>query len=224
MNRIFLAFAAVALASSPAAAEPRAHADFESVRASGRFEVEVQVGPGFSVDVGGPDAAGITTRIHGDTLVVEPARRSWFGERSYNAHVRITLPRLRGVAAARGATMRAQAGGECDAFSAAAAMGSQLQVSGLECESVEASAAMGAELRLEGSCGHVDVSAAMGAEVDANALTCLTADLSAAMGAEISAYSSETFEASASMGGDIQVAGQGRAEGRSAGFGGSISP
>ena len=221
MREFMIAGLAFAIAT-PAFAETRALSGFDSVNASGRYSVEVAVGPEFLVSVEGPDAARLRTRVQGNTLKIEPARASWFGNPRYDATVRVTLPALTGVAAARGATMIATAGGACTEFSAAAAMGAELSVSDIQCDSVDAAAAMGAQLTLSGACGMLDVSAAMGAQVDAEALRCETLDASAAMGADVDAFATGTYDASASMGGDVSIAG-GATGDRSTGMGGSVS-
>lgn len=222
MRNVFIASLALAALAAPANAEVRTLSGFDSVNASGNYRVEVAVGEVFSVSVDGADAARIRTRVDGDTLKVEPARRAWFGNPRYDAVVRVTLPRLAGVAAARGMDMSATAGGPCATFDAVSAMGSELRVTGLACGTVDAAAAMGAQLTLTGSCDALDVSAAMGASVRARDLQCQRADISAAMGAEVAAFASGTYDASAAMGGDISVAGGGRSTDSSAVMGGSI--
>jgi hypothetical protein len=218
---------ALLLASTAAAAnaEPRDARGFEAVQASGRFRVEIAVGPQYAVVVDGPDAARLATRVEGETLKIEPTRRPWFGgEPRYDAIVHVTLPRLRGIAAARGATVHATAGGECTNFEAAAAMGADLTVRDLYCGTVDAAAAMGANLELAGACRTLDVTAAMGGSVQADALRCAVVDATAAMGGDIEAFAERTYDASASMGGSIDISGGGQASGRSAVMGGSISP
>jgi hypothetical protein len=216
------ASALVALLAAPAAADTRALSGFDAINASGNYRVDVSVGEAYSIVVTGADAARIRTRLDGDTLKIEPMRRSWFGNPRYDATVRVTLPRLEGVAASRGMSMTATAGGECGMFDAAAAMGAELVVTGLQCGTISAAAAMGAELSLNGSCTSLEVSAAMGANVRADGLLCERAEISAAMGADVDAYASAAYDASAAMGADVSVAGGARQGERSAAMGGSV--
>jgi Putative auto-transporter adhesin, head GIN domain len=222
MNNLLAAATALATLAGAAHAETRDVSGFTNVRAEGHFRVDVAVGPAFQVTAEGSDAGRIRTRVEGYTLRIEPINRPWFGNPHYAVSFHVTAPRLEGVAGARGATLHAVAGGECDEFSAAAAMGSNVDVSALQCASIDASAAMGADLRLAGSCGHLDVSAAMGADVRARALRCETVSASAAMGADIDAYASQTYDASASMGADISVSGAPKPGSRTAAMGGSV--
>jgi hypothetical protein len=206
-----------------AQAETRNLTGFSEVNASDRIQVEVAVGDAFSVEVTGADADRVRTRIDGKVLRISDARRPWFGaSRRLDATVHVTAPRIEGVAAARGAELSATLSGECDDFSAAAAMGGSARVSGMACRTVDAAAAMGGELRLAGACEALDVTAAMGGEVRAADLQCRTVDASAAMGGGVHAYASERFDASAAMGGDINVAGEARRGDTSAAMGGSI--
>lgn len=223
MRELMFTVLALATLSLPAAAETRALSGFDNIHASGRFGVEVAVGPEFSVRAEGEDASRIRSRVEGDTLRLEPANRPWFGNPHYDVTFHITLPRLEGLSAERGAEVRAIAGGECNEFSAAAAMGGDVRVDGLQCASVDASAAMGAMLRLAGSCETLDATAAMGGELNAAALRCAYVDATAAMGGEVAAYASNTFEASAAMGGSVNVAGGGKPRGASASMGGTIT-
>jgi len=222
MRTLFFAALAAAALVAPAQADTRNITGFDNVNANGNYRVEVAVGPAYGVTVEGRDAARIRTRRDGDTLRIEPVSRPWFGNPRINAVVHVTLPRLEGVAAARGAELTATAGGACTSFSANAAMGATLHVRAIECETVNANAAMGAEMILAGTCGDLDASAAMGADVNAEALHCRTVDASAAMGADINAFASASYDASASMGGDISVAGDGQANSSRTAMGGAV--
>jgi hypothetical protein len=223
--RHFLAAALLAGAFAGIAyAETRSLSGFTHVNAADRITVDVAVGETFSVEVTGADAERVRTRIDGRTLRISDANRPWFGRSPrIDATVRVTAPRIEGVAASRGAQLTAALSGECDDLSASAAMGGSARVSGVACRSVDASAAMGGELELAGSCEALSVSAAMGGAVGADQLQCRTVDASAAMGGMIDAYASERYDASAAMGGAISFSGDaGRGE-TSAAMGGSIS-
>lgn len=222
MRALLLGVAFAAAISASAHAETRRLSGFDSVTASGRFRVEVAVNETFSVTVDGADAARIRTRLDEDTLRIEPVRRPWFGEPRYDAVIRVTLPRLQGVSAVRGALVTATAGGACDDFDATAAMGAGLTVAGLNCATVSAEAAMGAELELAGACERADLSAAMGGAIDTAALECRDIDASAAMGGQIAAFASNSYDASAAMGGDITVRGGANVRDHSTAMGGSI--
>jgi hypothetical protein len=208
----------------PAAAEPRAVSGFSEVHASDRIRVEVAIGPEYAVEVTGADADRVRTRLDGDELRITNARRPWFGGTpAIDAHVRVTLPRLDGVAASRGAELTATLAGPCGDFSAAAAMGGVTEVDAVQCDLVDAAAAMGGVVRLAGACHTLDVSAAMGGEVQADRLECEVVDASAAMGGTVRAFASLSYDASAAMGGSVNVAGEASVSESSSVMGGSVT-
>jgi|CXWL01.1.fsa_nt_gi hypothetical protein len=212
------------LLSGAAAAETRNLSGFERVRAADRLEVEIGIGPVFSVDVTGVDAARVRTRIVSRQLEISDGRRNWFGGgRKLDAVVRVTMPLVEGLAAARGAEMSATLSGACEDLSVAAAMGASIRARGIECASVDAAAAMGGEVQLVGTCRALSVAAAMGGEVRAGGLLCQTVDASAAMGGDVQAFASQSYDASASMGGAVNVAGQAAQRESSAAMGGAIT-
>ncbi len=224
MKRLFAPVLIAAALALPAAAEVRNHSGFRTVNASDRITVTVTQGDGYEVEVTGADAGRVRTRLDGRTLRIEDRNRPWFGGgRRLDAQVRVTAPRVEGVSASRGAELYASLAGGCDAFSASAAMGGSARVNGAQCNDVSASASMGGEVRLEGACRGLDVSASMGGYVRAEELQCQSVNASASMGGDITAYATQTYDASAAMGAAINVAGGALANDTSAAMGGSIS-
>lgn len=224
MRRAIALSLLTAALATPVFAESRQVAGFSEVQAFDRLEVEVNMGERFAVEVVGSDADRVRTRVEGDELVISDARRPWFGDGpDLDALVRVTMPRVRGVASARGAELRATLSGPCGDLAAVAAMGGSTRVDGLQCDSVDASAAMGGELRLAGACRVLDVAAAMGGVVNARDLQCEFVDASATMGGDVRAFASRSYDATAAMGGAVNVAGAGRRADTSAVMGGSVS-
>ncbi|MBI3438153.1 MAG: DUF2807 domain-containing protein, partial [Proteobacteria bacterium] len=131
--------------AAPASAEMRNLTGFTEVQAQDHIVVEVRIGPQYSVEVTGPEASRINTRIERGQLKISERNRPWFGpDRRVNALVRVTAPALSGLAAAKGATL--------SAFDVTA-------------DDMSLAAAMGGELRVNGTCRSVDVAAAMGGVV-----------------------------------------------------------
>lgn len=191
---------ALALAS-PAGAEPRNLSGFDRVNVRDHIAVEVRSGPAFAVDVSGPEAARVVTRVEGRELRIWERNRPWFGrDPRVNATVIVTMPSVSGLSAARGATLVA---------------------GDIAAGHISLAAAMGAELRITGSCQSLDAAAAMGAELHAENFHCLAADVSAAMGADARVFASESFDATAAMGANVAIAGGGHGD-TSAAMGGSI--
>jgi hypothetical protein len=210
--------------AAPAAAETRNISGFTAVTAADRVTVEIITGQAYSVEVTGPDARRIRTRLDGRTLQIRDANRPWFGETPrLDAHVRITAPSLRGIAAVRGAEVEAALNGACDGLDVAAAMGGQAEIVAPECDAIDASASMGGEMRLEGACRALSASASMGGVIRAREMRCVTVDASASMGGDVQAYASRSYDASAAMGGAINVAGDATLREISSSLGGSVS-
>jgi len=224
MKHWILATALVVLFAGPALAETRDVGAFREVSVTDRIEVEVTSGAEFAVEVSGGDADRVRTRVENGVLKISDGRRPWFGSPRLDATIRVSAPSLTGVAGARGASVSATLNQpQCGDFSVASAMGASVVVDGLRCRTVSASAAMGATMNLEGACGTLEASAAMGAQVRADRLQCDIADASAAMGADVRVFASQSYDASAAMGGSSNVAGGASLRDTSAAMGGTIS-
>lgn len=188
---------------SPAAAEVRALSGFSGVAATDRIEVEVTTGAAFRVEVSGADAERVRTRVDGDVLRISRQGGNWFtGNRRLNAQVRVTLPAIDSLAASRGAEVRATEINSTD---------------------MSLAAAMGGEIRISGSCRSLDAAVSMGGAVRADDFQCEDADVAASMGGDARVFASRRFEAAASMGGAVNVAGGGQRGDVATSMGGSVS-
>ncbi|GAM99369.1 hypothetical protein U91I_03018 [alpha proteobacterium U9-1i] len=203
MNKIIFVGVAMFALVGAAGAETRNLSGFEGVRASGRFDVRINVGSEYSVTITGPDAERLKTEIEDGVLEIEPRNRPWFGsEPRYDADVTITTPRLVSLAAARGVEMEATS---------------------IAADNFEIAAAMGASVSATGTCRALDASVAMGASLDASDLRCETADVSAAMGGDARVFASQSLDASAAMGGSVRVGGAPAHTDISTAMGGGVS-
>lgn len=199
---IFAALVFAALAA-PAAADTRAHSGFSRIRAADQLRVEVTIGPQYTVHVSGGDAHRIRTEVEDGALRIRQRDRGWFGGgRPLDAVVRVTMPRLDGIAASRGVTVRAE---------------------NVQAREFSIAGSMGAVVRITGSCSDVSVAGSMGAVIEAGQFECQTADVSASMGAEIRVNAQAQVEASASMGGAIDVVGSPQTREVGTAMGGSIN-
>src|SRR5262249_49320319 len=153
---------------------------FTSVKAMDHIVVEVRTGPQYAIEVTGPQADRIVTSIDlQGALKINERNRPWFGpDRRINALVRVTMPAVTDLAAAKGATLTAY---------------------DINVEDISVVAAMGGEIVINGSCHSVDATAAMGGTVHAENLHCLSADISAAMGGDARVFATQTFDATAAM-------------------------
>lgn len=181
MKRLLGATALVLAAAGIASAEPRQLSGFTEVSASAGTDVEVTVGPNFSVDVSGRDADRIVTRVSGNRLVVEPVREwSWRGPRQ--ARVRVTMPRVEGLSASSGADLTA---------------------TGLNGGNVSLDSSSGADLRVSGTCATFTADVSSGADIHAQDLRCESGSVDASSGADARVYASGRLNVDASSGGGV---------------------
>lgn len=180
--RLILATSVLALAAiGPAQAETRDLTGFTAVEASAGTDVEVTVGRGFSVEVTGRDADRIVTRVDGDTLRVHPVRGwSWRGRR--DAHVRVTMPRVTGLASSSGADLTA---------------------TGVNGGAVSLSSSSGADLRVSGTCESFSADASSGADIHATELRCVNGSVDVSSGADARVFASGRLNVDASSGGGV---------------------
>lgn len=180
MRTLLLSVAAVAVLVGAAHAEPRQLSGFTRVSASAGTQVEITVGQAFSVDVSGPDAARIITRVSGDTLIVEPERGNWRGRR--NATVRVTMPAVQ----------------ELDASS-----GARINATGVNSPNIALEVSSGAHLNVAGACGAFVADASSGADLNASGLRCETGSVDASSGARARVHATGRLNVDASSGGDV---------------------
>ena len=202
MRTALITAAALAALVSAANAETRNLANFTGVSAADRIQVEVATGETYRVDVTGSDAHKVTTRIDDGTLVIRRTNRPfWGGTPPIDATVRVTLPRVENLASSRGAELTAT------------------NVSG---DSVALAASMGGELSVSGTCGTLDAAVSMGGTIRAEGLQCQNANIAASMGGDARVFAASSFDAAASMGGSVNVAGGGRGDDIATSMGGSV--
>lgn len=202
MKRLITPALAVLFIIGAAHAETRSHRGFDSVSATDQIRVELTAGGAYEVEVTGRDADRVETVVDDDTLKIRMRNRPWFRSQRLDAAVRVSMPEIESVAAARGVELRA---------------------SNVNADSFEIAASMGAEVEISGRCRSLDASASMGAVIRADALQCETADVSASMGGTARVYASESYDGSASMGGTINISGDGASRGHATAMGGTIN-
>lgn len=203
MKMLATAAIAVLAFASAAYAETRNLTGFNAVGAEGRLRVEVTMGQGYSVTVDGADANKVDTYLRNNSLQIREINRGLFaGNRRLAAVVHVTMPRLEALSSAKGTELRA---------------------TNVQAGDLALSVAMGSEMEVSGTCSSLSASASMGAELRAANLDCADVQVSASMGAEARVRARNTVSASASMGGDIDVAGNPASRSSSASMGGDIS-
>ena len=202
MKRLLTAAVACAALVGPAMAETRNVSGFSQVSASGNYDVQVTTGDHFAVEVSGADASHIQTRLRGHELRIEADTPFWRGDTPHMAAtVNVTLPRLDGLDASRGITMR---------------------VLGVQTRDMRIKADTGAIVEISGACTSLSVDVSTGGEVKGESFRCDSASASASTGGVVQIYAADDVSASATLGGSIRVAGSPTVHGRSTSFGGEV--
>lgn len=204
MTRLVAPALVALLLVASASAEPRALSGFQDIAAENGVRVDVGIGPRFAVDVSGRDARYVRTEVRDGTLRISRGNLPWFGIgfHDFDGRVRVAMPSLDGISAARGAVVNAN---------------------GVRANNFAASAAMGGVIEVAGTCSDMDASVAMGGVLSAEGLHCDSVAISAAMGGTADIFAARTYSASASMGGTVNVSGQGARGDVSTSMGGSVS-
>lgn len=204
MRTVLIAGAAFAALATAANAEIRDVSNFTGVSAADRIRVEVVAGENYRVEVLGSEADKVRTRVNDDgTLVIRRANRPlWGGTPPIDATVRVTMPGVETLASSRGA---------------------ELIATGVNAQSMSLAASMGGELQVSGACTTLDAAVSMGGIIRAQDLQCQNANVAASMGGDARVYASNSFDAAASMGGSVNVAGGGRSDDIATSMGGSVA-
>jgi len=223
--RRLIAPALLALAlAGPAAADTRDLSGFREIHSAGKFDVEFTQGDAYSVRVNGSDAADVITRVTGNALRITQRGNSWFGgNRRLDARVVVTAPRIEALSAARGASVRAEGEISAPDLTLSAVQGGALNVASLAADELSLHASQGGAIEASGQCGTVRASASMGGALSADGVNCARAHASASMGGVASVHAREFLDASATMGGAVNVSGHPTQNDTSSMMGGAIS-
>lgn len=170
--------------------------DFNKIRVTGVYELDVQVGEGFSVFTSGKhkDVEKMKVYLKGSTLVLaqnEDGEKNinWNGRKKKNNNgikAIITLPSLKGL--------------EIAGIGAG-------EIKGIQAGSLDVEVAGISDMELSGTCGSLDVDMAGLGELRAEDLECEHVDVDLAGMGEISVYASKSVKADAAGMGSIDVYG-----------------
>ena len=175
-----------------------AAADFTAVDLRGSDDVDVRVGPGFSVRADGDPEVLDRLKITKDGTTLRIARRN--GSGSGEAKISVTLPRLVEASAAGSGDMTIDRVAE-ERFTGAVAGSGSLSIAALQVQQADISLAGSGDARLAGTARQLKASIAGSGDVDAGGLT--------ANGAEISIAGSGSLKARVEGPASVSVAGSG---------------
>lgn len=186
-------------------------AGFAKVELRGSDDVEVRVGPGFSVRAEGPSEELDRLEIirDGDTLRVGRKRGNWGWSKSEGVKVFVTMPRIAGASVAGSGDMavdRAEGAG----FSGAIAGSGDLSVGSIRAERVELSVAGSGDLTGAGRTGRLEMNIAGSGNIDARQLTAGQASVSIAGSGNARALVNGPAQVSIVGSGDVELGGGAR--------------
>lgn len=164
--------------------------DFERIEISGVYELDVEVGPDFSIILEGDadELDRVKAEVRGGALKLSQKddRSFWRGRNRDGVEATITLPRLSGIDVS-GVVDGAVRNIDADDF--------EIEISGV------------GDVEFDGRCKTLDASVSGVGDLDAERLECLVVDVSVSGVGDASVYASEEVDARVSGMGDIDVYG-----------------
>ncbi len=167
---------------------------FERIEISGVYELDVRVGPGYSIEISGPDDEmnRVEASVKNGVLILDQRdrkrgekRRGWRDNREGIDAV-ITLPSLTGL----------EVSGVVDG-----------KISGIDADRFDIDISGVGDMELDGECGTLDADVSGVGDLDAEALECRVVSVEVSGVGSASVYASEEVEAQVSGMGDIDIYG-----------------
>ena len=161
----------------------------------------------------------INTEIKDGILKIYSEKNIWNAEAR---KIHVTIPNLELVSAVSGANVYTENTLNVDSINVICTTGAVIKMS-LNANSVQSSATTGSDIELMGNANQHTSSATTGASIDAYKLLSKNTSANVTSGAEINVYASETIDAVATSGGDIDFKGNPKKVNKQSSSGGSIS-
>lgn len=182
---------------------------FNAVDLRGADDVDVRVGPGFSVRADGDTELLDHLKISkdGDTLRISRVRKDGWNWSGDAARIAVTLPQLGGASVAGSGDMTVDrvAGAS---FNGAAAGSGSLAVAALQVDRADVSLAGSGDVRLAGTAKQLKVSVAGSGDVEAGGLTAAQAEVSIAGSGSVKAAVEGPAKVNLVGSGDVDLGGK----------------
>lgn len=164
--------------------------DFDRVSVSGVYEVDIEVGPSFSISLSGPEKEMDNVKVYTENGTLHLARKNK-NERKKNNNQKgidatITLPDLEGM------KVSGVASGD---------------ITNVDAEDFDLKVSGVAEVEIEGSCNNLTARVSGVGELDAKDFECKDVDVTLSGVGEVTVFASESVDVKASGVGDVQVYG-----------------
>jgi hypothetical protein len=195
--------------------------DFTKIKISTGLDLYLTQGPRNEIIVEADENLHdiIITEIKDGTLKIYSEKNIW---RAKARKVYVTIETLEGLSATSGADVYAKDIIKANNVNIAATSGADIRIS-LDADSVKTSATSGAGIEVSGIANNHTASSTSGASIDAYELRSKNVTVRVTSGADINVFASESIDAKATSGGDIDFKGSPKNVNKKSNSGGSIS-
>ena len=161
----------------------------------------------------------IITEVNDGVLKIYSEKNIW---QAKARKVYVTVKNLEGLTATSGSDVYTEDVLKVETIKVSATSGADIRIA-LDADTVETSATSGSDIRISGTANNHTSRANSGASIEAYKLISKNATVNVSSGADINIYASESINAKASSGGDIDFKGNPREINKKSSSGGSVS-
>ena len=161
----------------------------------------------------------IITEVNDGVLKIYSEKSIW---QAKARKVYVTVKNLEGLTATSGSDVYTEDVLKVETIKVSATSGADIRIA-LDADTVETSATSGSDIRISGTANNHTSRANSGASIEAYKLISKNATVNVSSGADINIYASESINAKASSGGDIDFKGNPREINKKSSSGGSVS-
>jgi len=161
----------------------------------------------------------IITEVNDGVLKIYSEKSIW---QAKARKVFVTVKNLEGLTATSGSDVYTEDVLKVETIKVSATSGADIRIA-LDADTVETSATSGSDIRISGTANNHTSRANSGASIEAYKLISKNATVNVSSGADINIYASESINAKASSGGDIDFKGNPREINKKSSSGGSVS-
>lgn len=161
----------------------------------------------------------IITEVNDGVLKIYSEKNIW---QAKARKVFVTVKNLEGLTATSGSDVYTEDVLKVETIKVSATSGADIRIA-LDADTVETSATSGSDIRISGTANNHTSRANSGASIEAYKLISKNATVNVSSGADINIYASESINAKASSGGDIDFKGNPREINKKSSSGGSVS-
>ena len=181
---------------------------FDSVSLAGSDDVDVTVGPAFSISATGPQAVldRLEIKVDGSNLKIGRKNSASWNWNSRGATIRVTMPSIKGATIAGSADMSIDKV-EGQSFDAGIAGSGNLRVKAIKVETLKAGIVGSGDANLGGTANSVDLSIAGSGNVEADDLKATNASVSILGSGDIRLHVTGSANGSVAGSGDVNIRG-----------------